>query len=376
MQPTEASTHYEVLGVDPDASTAAIKQAYYNLARHNHADKTVDVAPKERIRREEVMKRVNNAWEVLKDDKARTRYHLELGFGNSTWKSPPQQNPQTQQQYKPPQNGKEPPVEMQSRPKRRQFHPVFQPPPRPEPWPELNRQVKAVHINGWRVVLHFSQWFEIDGQIKDETPEKYFEQFVTLKIPLKKTRDKMAEEWDDVIVTILKTPLEKEVTTIQSLFKHDLHGSNTIGSYLYLTLCCPSNSPRLRRNWHFGFEIEVHHEAPPFLADRKATHIIMSRFEPAEDVREQGFRQGVKKPEYPPAAPEHRLTSDRDLRPLRLLKLGDDYYDAVGYGRQNWAWHRLAAVGYRYRQPEPGYRHCDFGGLGQPEDRTENDSLV
>lgn len=70
------TTHYEVLGVDPSATTEEIRAAYLRLARALHPDTaepgaegaSVDIA------------QVNAAWEVLRDAEARTRYDREVGI--------------------------------------------------------------------------------------------------------------------------------------------------------------------------------------------------------------------------------------------------------------------------------------------------------
>jgi hypothetical protein len=70
------TTHYEVLGVDPSATTEDIRAAYLRLARALHPDtaepgtenSAVDIA------------QVNAAWEVLRDPDARARYDREVGI--------------------------------------------------------------------------------------------------------------------------------------------------------------------------------------------------------------------------------------------------------------------------------------------------------
>ena len=64
-----APTHYEVLGVDEDASADEIGREYRDLARTVHPDKGGDAA---------AFKRLANAKEVLCDQNARMAYDLEL----------------------------------------------------------------------------------------------------------------------------------------------------------------------------------------------------------------------------------------------------------------------------------------------------------
>lgn len=58
-------TLYEILGVAPDADTAAIKKAYRSLAQQNHPDKGGDV---------ERFKAIQKAYDVLSDEERRATY--------------------------------------------------------------------------------------------------------------------------------------------------------------------------------------------------------------------------------------------------------------------------------------------------------------
>lgn len=64
-EPPNTTELYEVLGVDKKADTSTIKKAYYKLARVKHPDKGGD--PEE-------FKKIQAAWEVLKDDDKRAKY--------------------------------------------------------------------------------------------------------------------------------------------------------------------------------------------------------------------------------------------------------------------------------------------------------------
>ena len=66
-------SHYDVLGVDPTAGAAAVRQAYLTLARLHHPDRAGGDAA--------TMRAVNEAWTVLGDPARRARYDLDLGFG-------------------------------------------------------------------------------------------------------------------------------------------------------------------------------------------------------------------------------------------------------------------------------------------------------
>lgn len=63
------ATHYDVLGVSPDAAPEAIRQAYRRLAREHHPDRRgVATDPGA------AMARLNEAWTVLSNPTARARY--------------------------------------------------------------------------------------------------------------------------------------------------------------------------------------------------------------------------------------------------------------------------------------------------------------
>jgi curved DNA-binding protein CbpA len=65
------ATHYELLGVEPDAPLPAIKTAYRTAARAAHPDAGGD---------ETRMRRLNEAWRVLSDAGRRAAYDRELAF--------------------------------------------------------------------------------------------------------------------------------------------------------------------------------------------------------------------------------------------------------------------------------------------------------
>ena len=65
-----AATHYEVLGVPPTATQAALRDAYVVLARRHHPD----VAGGDAAR----MRAINAAWATLGDPERRARYDRSL----------------------------------------------------------------------------------------------------------------------------------------------------------------------------------------------------------------------------------------------------------------------------------------------------------
>jgi len=66
-------SHYEILGVDPDASVAEIKHAYLGLARREHPD-LHNQSPESRLAAEDRMRAINAAWAVLSDPDERAAH--------------------------------------------------------------------------------------------------------------------------------------------------------------------------------------------------------------------------------------------------------------------------------------------------------------
>jgi DnaJ domain len=67
-------THYERLGVTPDATVTQLRDAYRRAARAAHPDRHGDASA-------EQMADVNEAWRVLSDAARRSRYDAELFSG-------------------------------------------------------------------------------------------------------------------------------------------------------------------------------------------------------------------------------------------------------------------------------------------------------
>ena len=73
------TTHYQRLGVTPDATTAEIRRSWLRLAREHHPDFHVDAGAITRAANEREMQAINDAWAVLSDPDRRRAYDLSLG---------------------------------------------------------------------------------------------------------------------------------------------------------------------------------------------------------------------------------------------------------------------------------------------------------
>jgi len=72
------ATHYDVLGVAPDAVPADIRRAYLELARALHPDRAVGSSAGESQRSSRRMQEVNEAWRVLREPASRAAYDRAL----------------------------------------------------------------------------------------------------------------------------------------------------------------------------------------------------------------------------------------------------------------------------------------------------------
>ena len=76
--------HFQVLGVKRDASLAAVKAAYFQLARSYHPDAVpADATPEVRDLCADVFARLSEAWAVLGDEARRAKYVEELQSGGA-----------------------------------------------------------------------------------------------------------------------------------------------------------------------------------------------------------------------------------------------------------------------------------------------------
>ncbi|MGE5328773.1 MAG: J domain-containing protein [Deltaproteobacteria bacterium] len=69
--------YYDLLEVSPKASREVIEKAYRVLVKRHHPDfhKKEDKA-----REEEILKNINNAYEILSNDEKRQSYDIEIGI--------------------------------------------------------------------------------------------------------------------------------------------------------------------------------------------------------------------------------------------------------------------------------------------------------
>lgn len=82
------ATYYELLGVDPDAPTPVIRDAYRRAARAHHPDRHGEQASAR-------MAEINRAWQTLADPARRREYDLGLRTPTttSTWSPSPEPPP-------------------------------------------------------------------------------------------------------------------------------------------------------------------------------------------------------------------------------------------------------------------------------------------
>lgn len=78
------ASYYEVLGVEPTATHAAIRDAYYERARRYHPDANAQSPRPRRATAERRMRALNEAWSVLSDAKKRAAYDRALREGTGT----------------------------------------------------------------------------------------------------------------------------------------------------------------------------------------------------------------------------------------------------------------------------------------------------
>ena len=91
MTGSGTTSHYDVLGVRPDATQDEIRRAYHALARRHHPDTRPDAEPTAARESGLAMAAVNDAWEVLGDPVRRRAYDNARNSGHTraTTQAPP-----------------------------------------------------------------------------------------------------------------------------------------------------------------------------------------------------------------------------------------------------------------------------------------------
>jgi hypothetical protein len=104
--------YYDILGVDPDANTDQIKEAYRYKAFILHSDRLADLPERIRLKAEEDFKKVNRAYDVLSKPDTRRRYDINrsksTGSINEFQKTGPNRKQQPAEKPRPP--GKSKPI--------------------------------------------------------------------------------------------------------------------------------------------------------------------------------------------------------------------------------------------------------------------------
>lgn len=88
-----ARTHYEVLGIPPDASPGEVRRAHRQLAQVLHPDRHAGATPQEQALAERRMREVNAAWTALSDPLRRAEYDRSLRAARTGPTSAPSARP-------------------------------------------------------------------------------------------------------------------------------------------------------------------------------------------------------------------------------------------------------------------------------------------
>jgi curved DNA-binding protein CbpA len=84
LEKQKGADHFQVLGVKRDAAVAAVKAAYFSLARSYHPDAVPgDASPEAKKLCADAFARISEAWGVLGDEAKRADYLKELQSGGA-----------------------------------------------------------------------------------------------------------------------------------------------------------------------------------------------------------------------------------------------------------------------------------------------------
>lgn len=78
------TSHYDLLGVEPDATEAQIKRAYYDKARAFHPDAHAAASVALRRQADRAMRDLNEAWNTLRNARTRRSYDEDLAQSRET----------------------------------------------------------------------------------------------------------------------------------------------------------------------------------------------------------------------------------------------------------------------------------------------------
>ena len=74
---TNNQNHYEVLGVSVDSPLESIRRSWLLRIKKYHPDNILLKNEEGRLEQEKKAVQINNAWDILKDDKKRYKYDIE-----------------------------------------------------------------------------------------------------------------------------------------------------------------------------------------------------------------------------------------------------------------------------------------------------------
>lgn len=80
IQQGAEKTHYEVLGVDKNVNEVELKTMWKKLAKENHPDRFANATDEVKAEKEEEMKNINLANDILSDPEKRKRYDAEISM--------------------------------------------------------------------------------------------------------------------------------------------------------------------------------------------------------------------------------------------------------------------------------------------------------